>query len=182
MALLCTLLPSEICTLIGEMNPEHRERFRGVFDDLERISVMRRLDELWVEVSVAGNHSFYDEFLAQLGDHVQVVSRLIKCKCCSRHQRNKPFTEGEFNINMPGAFSMRDFHKRPCLCTCRHHLRFIDRMLNKKVWDRAYNDAFDDSLSEGMTNEEAEVEANVRADLVVEEWKENIDRYLKVNI
>ncbi len=74
------------------------------------------------------------------------LDTLVLCKCCERHNINKPTTmipwiELDFNITQD----------KPCNCSCRHVARFICRQFEDNGLPLTCPTCEDDSLSDAST-------------------------------
>ena len=71
-----------------------------------------------------------DNYCIHLKDKIynkeKLFNKLIKCKCCERHQTSRP-TELKLWIDTEFDFS-NNIHK--CMCSCRHISRWICRGIN----------------------------------------------------
>ena len=71
-----------------------------------------------------------DNYCIHLKDKIynreRVFDKLIKCKCCDRHQRLRP---KEFKPWIETEFNWNDAH-RTCQCSCRHMARMICRSIS----------------------------------------------------
>ena len=70
------------------------------------------------------HHVFFRNRVLGKGD---VLSTLGTCKCCPRHQKNKPTTLKKW-IEIEKETTERQWHK--CQCSCRHHSRWICRSVD----------------------------------------------------
>lgn len=58
------------------------------------------------------------------------LQSLIACKCCIRHNTNKP---QHLETWIDTQFHYTNFNPDKCTCPCRHNARFICRMFNNTV-------------------------------------------------
>lgn len=126
------ILPVEIHNLISEMNPEHREKFNLIKKSLElsgSFSRLRNIRKQWENHNQTISISQEIPYTRFLDDNVpdkeELIEKLNECKCCSRHQKNRPSFINGINVSEPGAFSMLSYE---CDCECRHISRFLYRM------------------------------------------------------
>ena len=75
-------------------------------------------------------HTF-DEFLAKKTDFTidegkTFLEKFSKCKCCERHQTNRPCKVEEFTYIEP-----TDYKEPECNCDCRHASRFVCRAIKE---------------------------------------------------
>jgi len=86
------------------------------------------------------NSENYDKFEDVLNeyiiDHNLYVQSLLTCKCCHRHQENKPVYLQEL-INPP--FNNTRLSDSDCKCPCRHYSRAICRAYYKKQNQKPQN-------------------------------------------
>lgn len=125
-------LPEDIIQYILEFNPEHREKFKLTFDELEsKAAVMKHsiLTNDWNAMSDEERTSFttFIVFSSHIDDLQKYVKALHKCKCCARHQINKPrhYYDMEWDID-PSDFilaAQQIQSHRNCSCPCRHMAR-----------------------------------------------------------
>ena len=125
------LFPSDVKTIIYQMNPEHRELFNSLKDDLEVAAVKNRLHLL----QCASNKPLTDRFLNDIDDPDYVIRKLHSCKCCERHAKKKPLSLtdiGDFDpttpysANLAKSANYTGFNKsNNCGCFCRSFSRLM---------------------------------------------------------
>ena len=118
-------LPSELNTLIFEMNPEHREKFDSLVDELKLTAAKKRCARIGkIYESSAPTDTYEDCLYDNISDPDVVLEGLSKCNCCSRHASKKPRS-----INNSGDYtgyqSINFLRDLTCQCDCRHNSRFI---------------------------------------------------------
>ena len=128
-------LPRDIQIKICEMNPEHRELFSKVSEDVEisgSHSRMKSLTNIYNSDMVndgRGNGYFGNYLVELLDDPDKVMKGLSKCKCCVRHQKCRPkslFDPADYDPNLEGVSrTLFENSENQCQCSCRHHCRFI---------------------------------------------------------
>jgi len=84
-------------------------------------AIMYTCDENKRIVDILNNH-----FINTTGNTWQEkLDSLVQCKCCERHQLNKPTTMALWvDIELHGT------QHTPCKCKCRHIARFICRQFD----------------------------------------------------
>lgn len=69
-------------------------------------------------------HSFEDILNLYISDHNMYIKTLSMCKCCERHQQNRPThsscEQPEWNLEHD-----TNIYKNKCTCPCRHYIRTI---------------------------------------------------------
>ena len=83
------------------------------------------MDDYWVRAHDCEdpNDTFEQYIQLNLSNPMNAVKVLDTCKCCERHQKNRPHKLGKIN-EMPGS----PYHfNKSCTCQCRHLSRFICR-------------------------------------------------------
>jgi len=147
-------LPIDIINQIYEMNPEHRERFNILKDELQLKGVKARVKYLTILFGYMHNlRSFTSLVIEHIPDYDHVMNILNKCKCCKRHMSRRPITVNNpldydqlINMNNPGDFAINR-----CGCDCRHICRelfhaygSIHRYYNEGQNDDDYHDDHSD--------------------------------------
>jgi len=64
----------------------------------------------------------------KLYSKTDVFNLVSNCKCCSRHQKNRP-TKLDIYIDTESNFDRPNNCSSACMCSCRHLSRFICRSL-----------------------------------------------------
>ena len=110
-------LPEEIIEYILEFNPEHREKFKQTFDELEAKAAVIKYSILkndWDNISDEERPSFtsFITFSNHIDDFQRYVKALYKCNCCKRHQVNKPrhFYDMKWNMESGEYIIHRGFN------------------------------------------------------------------------
>ena len=124
-------LPEVIIEYILEFNPEHREKFKQTFDELEaKAAVIKHsiLTNDWNNISDEERPSFtnFITFSNHIDDFQRYVKALYKCNCCKRHQVNKPrhFYDMEWDMEGDEYILYRGLNSEcNCVCPCRHMAR-----------------------------------------------------------
>jgi hypothetical protein len=79
---------------------------------------------------ISGDITFiHQEYKFNILNYKNILRTTNACKCCTRHQLNKPHTMQkwiETPVNQKNYASM-DFVSRKCECSCRHLMRNICR-------------------------------------------------------
>ena len=127
-------LPEVIIQHILEFNPFHREKFKLIVDDLEsKAAVMKChiMTNAWNTMSHEERPSFYEFIIISgyIDDFQRYVKALHKCKCCARHQINKPEEYYDMEWDMEPDRPAQSEHglvpkHNSCQCPCRHMARF----------------------------------------------------------
>lgn len=118
-------LPREIKEIIEKMvwNMEHKDKFLPLLNELPLKAVHFKLDSLSKEyISEYNSESFITFLKYNLNDKEKLVNVLSKCKCCSRHQKNRPnhIHDWELKFN-----PKEETKKYSCKCCCRQYSRMI---------------------------------------------------------
>lgn len=127
-----SILPRELCILIDEMNPEHREKFTPVKKELELESVMNRINRTrndWERTPDYERPLYSRLLIEEFTEPEEALDTLNNCNCCERHQTKKPRSaenSGGYNPFIPGAFAQLDYS---CECECRHTSRMLYKHL-----------------------------------------------------
>tara|TARA_Y100000389_G_scaffold69139_1_gene65761 strand:- start:391 stop:888 length:498 start_codon:yes stop_codon:yes gene_type:complete len=151
-----SILPRELCIIIDEMNPEHREKFNFVKKDLELKlkkkfeleSVMNRIlrtrDE-WISIPNYERPSYFRMVIEEFTDTEDTMNTLNNCNCCERHQTKKPKSinnSGGYDPSVPGAFAQLNYN---CECECRHTSRILYKnLINQQYYNELYEDDDDE--------------------------------------
>ena len=62
------------------------------------------------------------------------LAKCASCKCCTRHQTNRPSKLEPWIETDPDTFSVKLHHVGPeCKCNCRHMARFICRQVDDNM-------------------------------------------------
>lgn len=140
-------LPDDIRIVIMEFNSQHRQMLSKTFDDIKLNAAFKRLNHL---TKIYNNDSdshyrhhterqygcFVDLLNNHVNDHLHLLNGLNKCKCCPRHEINRPqvVTHSESNtgeIILAPPFRTRyeesSMIDNECSCRCRHGMRWICR-------------------------------------------------------
>ena len=126
-------LPEVIIQYILEYNPEHREKFKLMFDELESKAAVIKHDIIsndWNTMNHLERPSFYNFIISShyIDDFQRYVKALHKCRCCARHQINKPRHYYDMEWDMEPSDStilavQQIRSHRNCNCPCRHMAR-----------------------------------------------------------
>lgn len=122
---LLNILPIELVEIIEEITygTEHREKFTPMMDELRLKAVQKRMEYLNTNEYYLGcpYTSFTHLISEEIDDKDHLVQVFNTCKCCERHQINRPK-----NINDNHIFQFNNaYHYSHCNCDCRHYTRMI---------------------------------------------------------
>jgi len=68
----------------------------------------------------------------------EYFDKMVACKCCDRHQVNKPaFLDAEW-VDAPPTTIQKNFYPGECKCDCRQTLRFMCRRLDSNCLQNKY--------------------------------------------
>jgi hypothetical protein len=139
-----TNLPKEVRIIISEFNSDHRTTFAETLENIPG-TVMLAFQNLLT--------SYDDDALDMIDELGEIINNLFlneskslfkyfnKCKCCSRHQVNKPITLAYFPQLPQSLRSYQDsqiemlynnntddydeINNSLCKCKCRHFTRYM---------------------------------------------------------
>ncbi len=132
-------LPTDITIKIYQFDPTHRELFRNCFTDIQVQGTLSRAKNLsrlyrndlpsdWIGETRSNYLCLPDLLSVTVNDHDYMVKQLDKCKCCLRHQDNRPPDILHSNL---GTKKVYPYHMRcNCKCMCRH----FSRQLVSSFW------------------------------------------------
>lgn len=124
-------LPEVIIQYIFEFNPEHREKFKLTFDEIEAKAAVVKNNIIlydWNKMNDEERPSFttFLIFSNHIDDFQRYVKALYKCNCCVRHQINKPRHYYDMEWDMENDTDIlwgserRTRCLKECSCPCRH--------------------------------------------------------------
>ena len=123
-------LPEDLKIYIHEFNPEHREKFKKVLEKLPLYTINFKLQILYgyyrANRDVIPDITYIiDEFFK--GDLENTFNILSTCKCCSRHQQDRP--KNLYDIDSVSVFPthIHSYSYCRCKCGCRQFLRMLVR-------------------------------------------------------
>jgi len=68
----------------------------------------------------------------------EAFDKMAACKCCDRHQVNKPeFLHADW-VDAPHTAIQKNFHLGECQCDCRQTMRFMCRQLDSNCHQNKY--------------------------------------------
>lgn len=117
-------LPKELQENIEQLlwDMEHKEKFSPLLKKIQLKAVQTKMDNLYRNFRTTGNDDSFMSFLKDnLNDKEKMVEVLRDCKCCKRHQKNKPNHLNDWVLN----FNPKETEKNACKCSCRQHSRMI---------------------------------------------------------
>lgn len=118
-------LPKELKEKIEQLvwDMEHKEKFLPVVKGLPLKSIQHKLNILFQEYIAKYEYDSFIAFLKdKLNDKEKIVEVLSNCKCCQRHQKNKPKHINDWKLN----FRPKEEPKKIiCYCNCRQYSRMI---------------------------------------------------------
>jgi hypothetical protein len=118
-------LPTELKEIIEKMvwDMEHKEKFALVMKDIPLKAAKTKFNILTQDHILLNDN--YDSFMSflkfKLPDKETIVDILSHCKCCERHQKNKPSHINDWKLN----FMPKESEENTCKCICRHYSRMI---------------------------------------------------------
>jgi hypothetical protein len=123
---LLNILPIELVEIIEEMvyGVQHREKFTPMMNELMLKAAIKRMTYLNTGEYYLGCPpyvSFVQLINEKIDDKDYLVQVLNTCKCCKKHQINRP---KNINDNHLIQFSI-SYHYSKCDCQCRHYARMI---------------------------------------------------------
>ena len=122
-------LPKEIMINIYEYDPIHREHFKKSLLLIPREAIEKRLNYMINQYHYYNCQiPFENIVITNISDPDHFVNILKQCKCCARHQINKPSSLNDY----PQQYDIDHIpsNQNTCLCSCRHHSRWIVRSFN----------------------------------------------------
>lgn len=132
-------LPNDIKIIIMEFNSEHRRLFKKCFDNIYLKGAMKRVNHLTkiynndCHAYMQGEREqrefncFVDLLNVHVDDHLHLFNCLKKCKCCDRHQTNRPYN---LRVAISGDDDVDATYndvEHTCNCRCRHAMRQLSR-------------------------------------------------------
>jgi len=95
------------------------------------IDCLQKLEDIAIVYdNTSENYDKFEDVLNEyIMDHNLYIQTLLTCKCCDRHQENKPEYLQEL-INP--HFNNTQLNESHCRCPCRHYSRAICRAYYKK--------------------------------------------------
>tara|TARA_B110000305_G_scaffold161137_1_gene178297 strand:- start:8136 stop:8582 length:447 start_codon:yes stop_codon:yes gene_type:complete len=115
---------------------EHRDKFS------ETLNII--IKEAYIYTYKYIYRSFYLEHIIGRDECIRMFSVFEQCKCCEKHQINKPNMKDLLNGYLP-PYSTSYSYNKICDCPCRHICRTICRELNDVEWiDMLSDEEFSD--------------------------------------
>ena len=141
------VLPSEIINIIFEFNPEHRPLLG---ECLKRVENYKLLKELPLKGSLSRYRYLlnkFDDKVLHSGEKMDMealvrkhindpnvfIKNYNKCKCCKRHQRERPRSLYDKSFVSEPNPSREPSYMATCNCPCRHNSRFIYKTFNNLI-------------------------------------------------
>ena len=83
------------------------------------------------------NDDFYDILINNITEEerINMIKILNKCKCCKKHNKNKPTIKQYLNGYVPHYSLTNNLNNLKCNCSCRHYIRHICRAKNDEIID-----------------------------------------------
>lgn len=106
------------------------KNFNVDFHELNLRSVSFKIERVFRKMEHS-EKNFIDLLESEIEDKDHVLSILNTCKCCSRHQHNRPSKVDDFCEKKNVKNHIDSFHPLEiynCDCNCRHISRFICRV------------------------------------------------------
>lgn len=127
---LFNILPIELVEIIEEMayGAHHREKFTPMMNEIRLKAAQKRIEYLNNNEYYVGcpYNSFIQLISEKIDDPEHLVQVFNTCKCCARHQINRPknINDNNFDFNISYNYSK-------CICECRHNSRMICCSVNE---------------------------------------------------
>lgn len=112
-------LPREIIDEILSFNADHREPYSKCMDNIHTIASVYKARYICNTFDSSRHNRFVDHIVSIFESRdarISIIEGLSQCKCCLRHQQDRPFT---LVINKSSP------HTDNCDCICRHVSRFM---------------------------------------------------------
>lgn len=120
-----TCLPPDICINIMEYTATH---ICPTQRDRERLEKHMIQSHIYNKTNIVSAISFSPLYDYLKHDHEHIFQVLSRCKCCLRHQRNRPVScKVDYPI-LPMSTMSREEQigkRRICDCNCRHIMRLM---------------------------------------------------------
>ena len=130
-------LPDDIISHIIEYKAsyDHYLEFKKILKNLPIISILKYIKNIDNTFYLTNDIYYYDfliEYITEI-EREHIIETLNLCKCCCRHQRNRPSLDKYKSGFCPDYSTSNNTSNNLCKCACRYIIRDICRAKNDEI-------------------------------------------------